>query len=104
MSKLKIAVSQGFIVPHTSRRCKESRSDQLLGLGMPTLTDELSKQGKVPVRIPGRTVLRSAIPNRVLVELQQFGGRSAVDHGTQAAVADGQGLGPLFRWLCVVEM
>lgn len=70
MSELEIAVSQRFVVPHARRRCKESRPDQLLGLGMPTLTDELPKQREIPIGVAGRAVLRSAIPNRVLVELQ----------------------------------
>lgn len=104
VSELEGASPQRLVVPHTRRGCEESGPNQLLGFGMPTLTDEMPKSWKIPVCITGRTILWPAIPNRVLVQLEEFGTCAAMDHATQAAVANRQGLGPLFGWLVVVEV
>lgn len=71
---------------------------------MPLLSDEATQQGQVPKGILGSTILRPAIPNGVLVQLEELGCRAAVHYGAEATVADRQGSCPFCGRSRVVEV
>lgn len=67
--KLEIATPQRLVVSHRRGRCKKGRPDQLLGIGVFRIPDKLSQGAKVLERVPWRSILWTAVPHGVLVQL-----------------------------------
>ncbi|KAG7106398.1 hypothetical protein HYQ44_013994 [Verticillium longisporum] len=94
MAEFECAVPEWLTVPHARGCGEEGFAHEGLGGGVLLVSDQLAQGVEVAVRISGGPILGPAVPDRVFVQLKEFGRRSPIYHAAQPAVADWQGLRP----------
>ena len=86
---------------HAVRPLKKVLVDEGMRLILLAIVDQLSHTRQVGLRLGTVVIVGRTAPERLLIQLDLLGVRSAIDHRSEGGVAHGQGLQPLTGGLVV---
>ena len=86
---------------HTVRTLEKVLVDKGVGLIFLSVINQLAYPRQISLRLGTVVIVGRTAPERLLIQLNLLGVRSAIDHRSEGGVAHGQGLQPLTGGLVV---